>query len=181
MPTILSHPAVPLALAVAAGSRAIPPRLVAAGVVACVVPDVDVVAFHFGIDDSHALGHRGFTHSLGFAVLLGALAALAAPMLCAKRWLAFGFVTLAAASHGLSDMLANGGAGIALFWPYSSQRYFFPWPILEVSPLGIRPFFSERGLVVFCSEMLWVWMPCVIVALACRRVRNKPKALQPDP
>jgi inner membrane protein len=118
MPTILSHPAVPLALAVALGSRAIPPRVVAAGVVACIVPDFDVVTFHFGIDDSHHLGHRGFTHALSFAVLLGALAALAAPALHAKRWVAFAFVSIATASHGLLDMLTNGGAGIALFWPF---------------------------------------------------------------
>jgi inner membrane protein len=172
MPTILSHPAVPLALAVALGSRVIPLRLVAAGVVACIVPDFDVVAFRFGINDSHDLGHRGFTHSLSFTVLLGGLAALAAPALHARRWIAFAFVTFATASHGLLDMLTNGGAGIALFWPFSSQRYFLPWPVLEVSPLGIRPFFSQRGLIVLYSEMPWVWMPCVICALGCRRLRN---------
>lgn len=171
MPTILSHPAVPLAIAAAMGSRVVPPRLIAAGVVACIVPDLDVAAFHFGIHDDHLLGHRGFTHSLGFALLLGVIAALAAPLLRARRLTAFVFVAVSAVSHGLLDMLTNGGAGISLLWPFSSERYFLPWPVLEVSPLGIQRFFSHRGLIVFLSELQWVWLPCVAIALACRGAR----------
>ena len=34
-----------------------------------VIPDIDVLAFKFGIPYSHPLGHRGFTHSILFALL----------------------------------------------------------------------------------------------------------------
>ena len=40
------------------------------------VPDLDVIAFTLGIPYAHPLGHRGFLHSLLFALLLGACAPL---------------------------------------------------------------------------------------------------------
>lgn len=168
MPTILSHPAIPLAIAVAASTKVIPPRLLIAGIIASIVPDADVLSLKFGIAHEHDLGHRGFTHSLLFAISLGLLAAWAARALHTSRLTAFVFITLAAASHGLLDMLTNGGSGIALFWPLSSERYFFPWSVIEVSPLGIRPFFTPRGAVVFASELVWVWAPCAVAACTGR-------------
>ncbi|BAO74943.1 hypothetical protein WPG_0713 [Winogradskyella sp. PG-2] len=34
-----------------------------------ILPDLDVLTFNFGISYSHPFGHRGFTHSLLFALL----------------------------------------------------------------------------------------------------------------
>jgi inner membrane protein len=45
MPTLLTHPVVPVALGVALGTRWVSPRLLAAGAVAALLPDADVVAF----------------------------------------------------------------------------------------------------------------------------------------
>jgi inner membrane protein len=45
MPTIRSHPVVPLALVIAMGSKIIPTRLVALGVLASVLPDLYMLAF----------------------------------------------------------------------------------------------------------------------------------------
>jgi inner membrane protein len=45
MPTILSHPVIPLALVIALGSKIIPTLLVALGVLASVLPDLYVLAF----------------------------------------------------------------------------------------------------------------------------------------
>ena len=58
MPTVLSHAAVPLALGVGLGSRIVPPRLLAAGVLASALPDLDVIAFSWGVPYGSALGHR---------------------------------------------------------------------------------------------------------------------------
>ena len=41
-----------------------------------ILPDLDVIAFNFGIPYAHPLGHRGFTHSIAFAVLWGLIIAL---------------------------------------------------------------------------------------------------------
>lgn len=40
---------------------------------ASVLPDADVLAFSFGIPYEHPLGHRGFTHSILFALLFAPL------------------------------------------------------------------------------------------------------------
>ena len=74
MPTIFSHTAIPIAIAL--GAKHISPRLLNAGMVASIAPDLDVAAFRFGIAYSHEFGHRGFTHSLVFAFALAIFAAL---------------------------------------------------------------------------------------------------------
>jgi inner membrane protein len=173
VPTVLSHPAVPLALGLAFGSGIVSKRLLLVGVVASVLPDLDVIAFRLGIGYSHELGHRGFSHSLIAALFFGSLAAAFAKHLLATRKTAFLFVFVAAASHGLLDMLTNGGLGIALAWPFSDQRYFFPWQVVEASPLSLRRVFGPAGLAVIKSELLWVWLPAVAVGLALFGARRK--------
>jgi membrane-bound metal-dependent hydrolase YbcI (DUF457 family) len=39
------------------------------------LPDIDFIAFHFGIPYRHPFGHRGAAHSPAFALLVGALVA----------------------------------------------------------------------------------------------------------
>jgi len=163
MPTILSHPAVPLALGLGFGARVVPPRVMIAGIVASIVPDFDVLGFWFGIPYAASFGHRGATHSLAFAVLLGSIALALAPRLQATRPAAFLFVTVAAASHGLLDTCTNGGLGIALGWPWTEARFFAPWRVIEVSPLSLRGMMSARGIDVLRSELQWVWLPAALV------------------
>lgn len=172
MPTILSHTAVPIALAVGFGLRTIPPRLLAAGIFACIAPDLDVVAFKFGIAYGDSFGHRGASHSLAFALLLAALAAGAAPLLRATRAAAFWFVLVAAASHPLLDMVTTGGMGVALFWPYSDHRWFAPWQVVEVAPIAIKRILSSRSLAVLHSELQWIWLPAAVLALTTLLLRT---------
>ena len=177
MPTIFTHPAVPIAIGYGLGSNIIPPRLILAGIAASVIPDLDVIAFKFGIAYADQFGHRGATHSLAFAVLLGAAAAAVAPWLRSKRLTAFLFVTVSAASHGLLDMLTTGGLGVAVLWPYATERYFFPWRVIVVSPLSLWEFLGLRGWRVIASELLWVWLPAaiafVIIAFATAGRRSR--------
>lgn len=167
MPSIITHPAVPLALAVALGSRAIPARLLAVGIVGSILPDLDVLAFRFGIPYADAFGHRGFSHSLLFAALIGLAAMPWQRWLGTTWWRAFLFVFVCVASHGALDACTNGGLGIAFLWPWSQQRFFAPWQFIAVAPLGIARFFSPRGLAVLRSELLWVWLPLFAAAFAC--------------
>jgi len=76
MPSIITHAAVPLALWCAADRGRIPPRLLAAGVIASMLPDADVLAFALHIPYADAFGHRGASHSLLFAGVLAMVAAL---------------------------------------------------------------------------------------------------------
>ena len=159
MASIISHPAIPLALTVAFGSRIVPARLVVFGVVCSILPDLDAIGFRAGIPYGHPLGHRGFSHSIVFALLVGAVSALFHRHLRASARAAFLFTFVSTASHGLLDALTTGGLGVAFFSPFSNQRHFLPWRVIEVSPIGVAAFFSAWGRRVLSSELRWVWAP----------------------
>ena len=165
MPTILTHTAIPIGLRIALGGAVLSTPLTIAAAMASVVPDLDVVAFSFGIPYGHPLGHRGVSHSLMFAVLLGVIAAIAAPWLRSTRLVAFAVVAVSAASHGLLDAATTGGKGIALLAPFTMKRYFFPWHPIQVSPIGLSSFFSKWGVSVALSELRWVWLPVLCLSL----------------
>ncbi|HMA12574.1 MAG TPA: metal-dependent hydrolase, partial [Steroidobacteraceae bacterium] len=132
MATPLSHLAVPLALSVALGPDQVPPGLLALALVVALLPDLDALGLWLGIPYEHALGHRGFTHSLPFAVVMAGAGTLLAPAAGAQPALAFCVLAASAASHGLLDGMTNGGLGIAFFSPFSSRRHFLPWRVIEV-------------------------------------------------
>lgn len=141
------------------------------------IPDADVIGFGFGIKYGDMFGHRGFTHSIVFALILGAFAAFIAERFLqteisfTKLFVYFALVTF---SHPLLDMLTNGGSGVALFAPFCNDRYFFARRPIEVSPIGIR-FFSERGFEVVLSEIIWVWFPAFAVLFTALIIRKLPK------
>jgi inner membrane protein len=171
MPTIFTHPVVPLALGLALGRKTIPPRLLAAGAFASILPDFDSIAFKLGIAYADQFGHRGASHSLFFALAVGCVGAAAASWLRTTRWRAFWFLAFCTASHPLLDALTNGGLGVAFWWPWSHERIFAPWRPIEVSPIGAG-FFSMRGLKVLWSELIWVWLPTIAVAACVLAVRR---------
>ncbi|MBH1852208.1 metal-dependent hydrolase [Stenotrophomonas maltophilia] len=86
MPSIITHAAVPLALWCAADRGRIPAWLLAAGVVAAMLPDADVLAFALHIPYADAFGHRGASHSLLIACVLAALAAVWACFGSGRPW-----------------------------------------------------------------------------------------------
>jgi inner membrane protein len=165
MPTVLTHTVVPLALGLGLGKDVIPRPLMAAGMAAAVLPDLDVIAFRFGVTYASGFGHRGFSHSLFFAVLVALIGA------CVFRYYrtgfarAFAFLFLSIVSHGVLDSFTNGGSGIAFLWPWSMDRFYAPVQFIEVSPLRLERVFSSRGITVLLSELVWVWTPLALVGL----------------
>jgi inner membrane protein len=156
MPTLITHPAIAL---LSTWFRRVHPRVVALGALATMLPDIDVLGFAYGIPYGATFGHRGFTHSIVFA-----LASAACLTLLTRSRNAFAFLFLCALSHPLLDAMTDGGLGIAFFSPFSNHRYFFPWRPIRVSPIGAG-FFSARGLETLASELVWVWLPCAALAL----------------
>jgi inner membrane protein len=163
MASILTHPAVPLALAAACGQRYVSRHLLLAGVVASVLPDLDALGLGLGIPYGDTFGHRGLSHSILFALLLAAGAAQLHRTLRTSPAAAFVVVFISCVSHGLLDACTSGGLGVAFFSPFSNHRYFFPWRPLSVSPLDAGQFLSGWGLRVLRSEVIWVWLPCALV------------------
>ncbi|MGI9215852.1 MAG: metal-dependent hydrolase [Hydrogenophaga sp.] len=156
------HFAPALALAVAIGPQRIGWRLTLAGAVCAVLPDADFLLYVLHIDAySGTYGHRGFTHSIGFALLVGALGALLAGRHPVRsRWLTATFLALCTFSHPLLDGLIDRGICNAWFWPLDGARHCLPWrPV----PLQGVPLFGPDRLR---QELLWIGLPLALLALA---------------
>jgi inner membrane protein len=176
MATIISHAVAAAGIAGLFPARSLPRRVWIAGAIFSMVPDADVLSFRFGIAYGDVLGHRGFTHSLLFAAVLGALATFAmfpTARDAVHRGVVWLYLFLATASHGVLDALTNGGHGVAFFAPFDNSRYFFPFSPIEVSPIGIPRFLSARGAEVLVNEMLWIWLPSLLLLIAPKLLRPK--------
>ena len=184
MPTIISHAIAAAAVGQAYPGRRLPARFWVWTAVCSMLPDADVIGFAYGIRYADMLGHRGLSHSFFFAAIVGVVVAALYPGRPSlgegggdrrvhdrrRPWLAAYFAAVTA-SHALLDALTDGGLGVALFAPFSNERYFFPWRPIEVSPIGAR-FFSDRGVSVLMSELQWIWIPSAALVAATRRGRK---------
>lgn len=145
------------------------------------LPDADVVAFAAGIPYDHLLGHRGLSHSLAAAALTGWVCAriLAGAGTTMPAWALFLHFTLVTASHGLLDGLTDGGRGVAFFAPFDASRYFLPWRPIRVSPVGVGFLTARtadgqlRALVVLASELVWIGVPALALAILGRRFGSR--------
>jgi inner membrane protein len=131
------------------------------------LPDADVIGFRFGVSYGDPWGHRGATHSVFFAVVVGAMIGAVAPVFGRPRVITAAFAIATIASHALLDTLTTGGLGCALLWPFDTTRYFAPWQIIPVAPLG-RGFWTMRGLTVAAVEVA-MFLPLFTYALWPRR------------
>lgn len=175
MPSILSHPAVALGLAPIFQRFRVPRAMLWLGAFCTIVPDFDVVGFAFGVGYADVFGHRGFTHSLLFAGILSAI--LVQVFLHhrddASKPACFAFLFLCTASHGMFDALTNGGLGVAFFAPFDDTRYFSPWRPIQVSPIGVRRFFSRWGAGVILTEIIWMWIPALVIGLVALAINRR--------
>jgi inner membrane protein len=135
--------------------------LMVLAVISSVLPDADVLAFSFGIPYEHMFGHRGFTHSIVFALLWSLL--LTFVFSKTKKIVFFSVLFLATLSHGILDAMTSGGKGVGFLIPFSSERYFFSFRGIKVSPIGIEKFFSEWGIKVLLSELIYIFIPCFLI------------------
>lgn len=167
MPTVFTHGVVALGLGKTAFPKEKSSRFWLASIACSLAADLDVLAFVVGIEYRHPFGHRGFGHSLLFALLF-ALAVTTWFVLSEKKEsplvrFKYGvYFVLLAASHGVLDALTDGGLGIGFFVPFENSRYFLPYRPIQVSPIGLA-FFSPYGLAVLLNEILWIWLPVLFI------------------
>src|SRR6185295_8644524 len=81
-----------------------------------------------------------------------------------RFWKLAAFFAFITATHGLLDMITDGGMGVAIFSPFTLKRWFFPWTPVFVSPIGLRDLLSIYGAVVILSELKYIWLPFWTVA-----------------
>lgn len=163
MASAFTHAAVGAAIGAAFHRKGDGARFWILGCLCAALPDVDAIGFFAGIPYASVFGHRGFTHSLLFAVLL---ACILTGWLFKRDWRIGLYLFLVTASHGVLDAMTNGGLGVGFFIPFNDGRYFLPWRPVAVSPIGVSKFFHGRGLAVMASELKWVWLPASLFAAA---------------
>jgi inner membrane protein len=124
-----------------------------------VLPDIDSIGRPFGLGDIAFLGgHRGLTHSLPFALVVGLSVAILlhrAQPLSVLFGRAATYLSLAAVSHGLLDTLTAYGEGVELLAPFSSRRFTAPWHPLD-------------GF----NEIVWIWLPALVMLALVYHVRR---------
>ncbi len=184
MPTIISHAIVGLSLGHAGKPlKPLPKSYWLVCILLPMLPDADVIAFVFGIPYAHEFGHRGFTHSLFFAVVLGFITGPTIAFMTDNKqlWLRFSITfSLLMATHGLLDALTNGGLGIALLAPFDHTRYFWPITPIDVSPIGLKAFISDWGLRVLKNEAVLIWIPSLMLIIISALIRSLFKPNQKD-
>ncbi|MBU3916695.1 metal-dependent hydrolase, partial [bacterium] len=149
------------------------PAIVFSGVLLSVLPDIDTLAFRFGIPCNHMFGHRGISHSILFSLFFSSifLLFLKQPTIL-KNSIVWIYLFVSGLSHGLLDAITNGGLGVGFFIPFLEKRYFFDYRPIKVSTLNLDRFFNGQGLPVIQSELLYLWAPAFlffIVALILKR------------
>ncbi|MDF3022815.1 MAG: hypothetical protein K0R10_176 [Alphaproteobacteria bacterium] len=88
-----------------------------------------------------------------------------------KRWVVFPFIFISTVSHPLLDALTDGGEGVAIWWPFSTARFFFDDTPLPVCPIG-QNFFSAAGYAALKAELTLIWLPALMLGLGGFIVRK---------
>jgi inner membrane protein len=170
MTTLYTHAAAGLGIAaVLAPSRMAWPYWCLAAILP-VLPDLDTLS----MTSSHSVwGHRGWTHSLACAFVVGlSAAALSGWYFCRGFWRLAVVFCLAAASHALLDMLTRGGSGVAIWWPFSDLRVGSEnWGLIPVSDIALQ-WPDPRRSRALQAELLYVWLPLGILVAATVGVRS---------
>jgi membrane-bound metal-dependent hydrolase YbcI (DUF457 family) len=135
-------------------------RAAAAGALLGVCPDADYV-----LGRLHVLGwgwHHGFTHSVAFAVIVGALVSRALGL---RGWGGALACALPVVSHPLLDYLITESPGVALWWPVTGQRYKLGIDALSYYHLAAA---SEGALAVvkLCVVEAALFGPILVLQVA---------------
>ncbi len=141
---------------------AVTKKLYFAGIISAFIPDADVMAFRLGIPYEAMMGHRGFSHSILFALLWAAF--LSVFFFRAQFQRSFWVIFTCTLSHGILDAMTNGGLGVGFLIPFNENRYFLPFRPIQVSPVSIFEFI-RKPFVILRTEFYWIGIPSLILFL----------------
>jgi inner membrane protein len=184
MPSAFTHLFVAGALGKTATAENMPARFWVLAAVCTLLPDVDIIGFYFGIKYGDVFGHRGFFHSLTFALLVSLtivfLAFRSVPRSSRRWWGLLAFFFFVTASHGFLDAMTDKGMGVGFFIPFDNTRYFMPWRPVYASPMKISRFFSSSGIEVLTAEIIWIWIPVMLFYAGVSIYRKRKQFLPYD-
>ena len=113
--------------------------------------------------------HRGFTHSLAFALAVFVCLLVALGRARAREAAALG---LAYASHVLLDFATTKeGGGLELFWPFSADRLGLRWWGLSELPSRLPP-----AEILKCLSLEFaLFAPPLLLLILLRRSQTRPR------
>jgi inner membrane protein len=172
MPMTTTHALLPLAVAVAVVRRPVPWKLIGVTMIAAAAPDIDGLTKHlFHLPVTSIYAHRGAAHSLFVALAAGLVAALFHKPIGVRPLVAGVLVAAAMASHGLLDMMTDGGLPVAYLWPVSSVRLFADWRWIQSSPVHLHHNLLRSASVRLLGDLTQLVVPMFALALAFRAGR----------
>lgn len=158
----IGHLAAGIALA-RAGERTVDLPVMAAVAAAAAAPDLDLLI---------GINHRGPTHSIGFAAILGIITFVAFRIMGHRRPMLVGALAAAAVlSHIVLDLLTVHSP-VAALWPFTTREFVLTVVLLPSIPLDDR-ITTIGGLLLSFGELVW---SMVLVALAFLVPRRDPAA-----
>jgi inner membrane protein len=147
-------------------------KLLILGIAVSIFPDADAIGFTFDVPYNSFWGHRGFSHSIVFAVILaGIITVFYRKESARKQASVFVFLFLSCISHAVLDAMTTGGLGVAFFAPFNNKRYFFSFRPIKVSPISVKSFFEGKGIAVIQSEAIWIGIPCTAIMVISLLIR----------
>ena len=170
MPSVITHSLVGVVISKMIPVKSVPRRFWVLSVLLPALPDIDVIGLFFGFTGEDVFGHRGITHSLFFAVIVGvstvAVFFRKNNLTRNARMLLMMYFALLIASHGFLDAFNDTRMGVAFWAPFENGRYLFPFnPIVpssvllpEGTPVGFA-LIIEKIYILMRSEILWIWIP----------------------
>jgi inner membrane protein len=145
-----------------------PRRYLVATVLCSCVADLDFIGYAFDVRPIERWGHRGLSHSIGFAAVLALVAAVGlfpalirAPRALLRAWLP---LFLWSASHGLLDAFTFGDVPVAWLAPFFAGRIQLPYHPVPVIPLGLDEALSRWGALILINELLLIVIPSVLIS-----------------
>jgi inner membrane protein len=139
------------------------------------LPDFDVIGVLLGVGPSSIWRHRGMTHSLLFAFVVGLIVTVVAfrsvPWLSRQWWLLVAFFFCATTSHGILDAFTDSIRGVTFFAPFSNAEYLFPYR--PIPGIGLSGFFTSSGEAVLLREIYALWLPGSMLMLLSNVVRRR--------
>ena len=116
----------------------------------------------------HSRGwHRGFTHSLAFALAVGLAFFVALGRARAAKAAAYG---LAYASHAALDFATTKfGGGLELLWPFTAERFALGRLGLSEIPSRVPP----AGIVRYLVVEFVIFAPPLLALLLWRKKRSR--------
>ena len=140
--------------------------------VIAVIPDLDLIG---NVPINNIFGHRGFTHSLIFALLLTLLASVMFWREFKNDKSRFYLISLnfllVAMMHPFLDAGTDRNYGVAFFSPWSNHRYSLPWAPINDKALGLWNYyvlgwweiFKVEAVIIFVAiAYTWLWHKYVL-------------------